>query len=249
MRHLHALFLCGLVSLSVVARAQDHRDAPELEEGYVSLFDGKTLEGWDGDPKLWTVVDGAITGTSSDEAPLTHNQFLIWKSEVADFALRLEFRVDDRGVGNSGIQYRSRRHPDVDKWVVGGYQADIDRSNRYMGILYEERGRGILAERGQKVVVRPVEEPAAGTKPYVVDVVGSVGDPAEIVADVKPGEWVAYEIVAQGNRLVHKVAGRTTVEVVDEDSARSAARGVLALQLHQGPAMRIQFRRIRLKTL
>ena len=217
--------------------------ADEQEEGFESLFNGETLDGWNGDPALWRVENGAITGTSTDENPLAHNQFLIWDGEVGDFVLRLQFRIADRGAGNSGIQYRAKRYPDAGEWVVGGYQADIERTNKYMGILYEERGRGILALCGEKVLL--TEAPSGFSK----KVVGKVGEVDEILQDVEPGEWHEYEITARGNHLVHKINGRTTVSVEDEDAAHAAERGILAFQLHAGPAMQIQFRDIRLKPL
>src|SRR5690606_9289917 len=148
------LALMLLVSAAVPALAEEaateqaaatENEAKEKQDGFISLFDGETLKGWDGNPKLWEVEEGAIVGITSDDAPLKHNEFLVWEGEVSDFELRLQFRIADQGAGNSGIQYRAKRFPEVGKWVIGGYQADIDRTNRYMGILYEERGRGILA--------------------------------------------------------------------------------------------------------
>lgn len=217
--------------------------AADTEEGFESLFDGETLAGWDGNPELWQVVDGAIRGVTSDDRPIDENQFLIWDGEVEDFVLRLQFRIADRGAGNSGVQYRSARPEGAGKWIVGGYQADIERTNKYMGILYEERGRGIVALRGEDVVL---EESADG---FEKKVVGSVGDPAEIVADMRPGEWQNLEIVAQGNKLVHILNGAIAVRVVDNDTKHASQRGLLALQLHRGPAMQIEFRSIRLKRL
>ncbi|QDU88038.1 hypothetical protein Pla175_14080 [Pirellulimonas nuda] len=217
--------------------------AEQDEAGFRPLFDGKTLEGWDGDPALWQASDGVIRSVTTDDAPLEYNQFLIWDGEVGDFVLRLEFRVADRGVGNSGVQYRSKRMPDAGNWVVGGYQADIERTNKHMGILYEERGRGILANRGEKV------ELTAGPKGVKKQVVGKVGDPAEIVDGVRAGEWQTLEVSAVGNELVHKLNGRTTVRVVDNDAAHAAQRGIVALQVHKGPAMQIEFRNIRLKDI
>jgi hypothetical protein len=216
-----------------------------VEAGFVSLFDGQTLEGWSGDPRLWRVADGAIVATSTDESPLEQNAFLIWEGEVADFVLRLQFRVADRGVGNSGIQYRSRRFPEAGEWIVGGYQADIDRTNKYMGIVYEERGRGILAEVGEKITI----EPGTNGKDFHKEVVGSLGEPAEILKSVTAGQWCDYEVEAIGNHLIHRINGHATAEAIDSDAEHAARSGLLALQLHAGPAMKIEFRRIRIKHL
>lgn len=235
---LAAMFGIGLASAANAIRAEEATP----EDGFTALFDGETLAGWDGNPKLWKVKDGAIVGSTSDTDPLAANEFLIWKDEVSDFVLRLQFRVAARGIGNSGIQYRSHALPEKGKWAVGGYQADIDRTNKYMGILYEEGGRGILAEVGEKVVVR-----SGANHSHQKEVVGSVGDPADISRGIEPGQWVEYEISAQGNHFVHKVNGRVSVDVTDRDTQNAAERGKLALQLHVGPAMQIEFRRIRIR--
>lgn len=213
------------------------------DDGFEVLFDGETLKGWDGNPKLWSVVDGVIHGETSDDAPIETNEFLIWDGTASDLHLIVEFRVADRGVGNSGVQYRSKRFEDAGKWVAGGYQADIERTNQYMGIGYEERGRGILAMRGEEVVLS--EKPDGFKK----EVVGSVGDAQEIVEGVKAGEWQTLEIIAKGNRLEHKLNGRTTAVVTDNDTRHAAKDGLIALQLHSGPSMAIDFRNIRLKKL
>lgn len=222
--------------------------ATESEAGFESIFDGKTLDGWDGNPELWSVRDGCILGVTTDESPIKTNQFIIWKDEVSNFVLRLEFRIADRGNGNSGIQYRSQRVPGADQWAVKGYQADIERTNKYMGILYDEGGRGILAMRGEKVIVKP-KAPSNKKKGANREIVGSLGDPDEIVRDVKPEQWNTYEIIAEGNVLVHKINGRETIHVTDNDAEYAEKRGILALQLHRGPGMQIEFRNIRVQHL
>ncbi len=206
------------------------------EEGeFKSIFNGKDLSGWDGDPKYWSVKDGAINGQTTDAKELKHNTFLIWRAgKVDDFELRLKFKIVG---GNSGIQYRSKEFPE---WVIGGYQADFEAGTTYSGILYEERMRGILAQRGQKVIVRE------GGKP---EVVGSVGDSKAIQAAIKKEDWNDYEISARGNHLIHKINGMTTVDVVDEDKEKRAASGLLALQLHAGFVMQVQFKDVELKRL
>jgi hypothetical protein len=148
--------------------------------------------------------------------------------------LRLKFKIIG---GNSGIQYRSK---ELDKWVIGGYQADFEAGETYSGILYEERGRGILAQRGQKTIVRENGKP---------EVVGTVGDSKKIQAAIKKEDWNEYHISARGNHLVHKINGVTTVDVVDEDTKNRAMSGLLALQLHAGPPMTVQFKDIELKRL
>jgi hypothetical protein len=213
------------------------------EKGFLRIFNGKDLTGWEGNPKLWSVQDGAITGQTTADNPAKGNTFLLWTNRsVADFELRCSFKLtpgDAKGFANSGIQYRSKVL-DAVNWVVGGYQADMEAGPTYSGILYEERMRGILALRGEKVV---------WGKDGKKQVVGSVGDPAAIGAAIKKGEWNDYVIIAKGNHLQQFINGKQTVDVVDEDEAKRALSGVLALQLHAGPPMTAQFKNIRLKKL
>ena len=216
--------------------------AAESEEGFKPLFNGKDLTGWDGNPKFWSVQDGFITGKTTKENPAGGNTFLIWRDGVVDdFELRFSYRAmpgDDKGFCNSGVQYRSK---DFGNWVVGGYQADIEAGDTYSGILYEERmTRGIMAERGQKVVFG-----ADGKK----EVTGTVGDAKAIQADIKKGDWNEYVITAQGYHFVHRINGHVTVDVTDNDPQKQVRQGILALQAHAGPPMTIQFKDIRLKRL
>jgi hypothetical protein len=204
------------------------------EGEFQSLFDGKSLTGWAGKEQFWSVKDGAITGQTTSENPTQGNTFLIWKGEVKDFELKLKFKIVG---GNSGIQYRST---DKGNSVVNGYQADIDSGDMYIGILYEEGGRGVLAQRGEKVAIG-----ADGKK----QVTGSTGDAKEIAAAVKKEDWNEYVVIAKGNHLVHKINGHTTVEITDGQSDKAKASGVLALQLHAGPPMTVQFKDIQLKEL
>ena len=213
------------------------------EEGFVEIFNGNDLTGWEGNPKLWSVKEGVITGQTTAEIPAKGNTFLIWTNgTVGDFELRCSFKLtpgDDKGFANSGIQYRSKVANPAN-WVVHGYQADMEAGPTYTGILYEEGGRGIVAQRGEKVVIGQ-----DGKK----QVTGSVGDAAEIGASIKKGDWNEYVIIAQGNHLQQFINGKQTVDVVDEEEAKRAMSGILALQLHAGPPMIAQFKNIRLKKL
>lgn len=224
-------------------------DPEEREEaGFRPIFNGRDLTSWDGNPEYWSVEEGVITGRTTADKPLPYNTFLIWRGkEVADFELKLEFRIEGtEGWANSGIQYRSREMPEVGRWVLGGYQADIDLSKRYLGILYEERGRGILALRGQKVVIHPARN-MLDRRPFRIEVVGSLGDPDELVADINLVEWNTYRIVARGYHLIHEINGKRMVEVTDNDVRHRAGKGLIGLQLHRGQPMKVQFRNIRLK--
>ncbi|MCH7990069.1 MAG: DUF1080 domain-containing protein, partial [Planctomycetes bacterium] len=239
-RNVLRLGLVGLIVLSGVLLSQPAA-AGEKEAGYRSLFDGKTLKNWDGNPKFWRVEEGAITGQTTTENPTKGNTFIIFRGgEVADFELKLEYRIFG---GNSGIQYRSFEVPNQ-KWVAGGYQADFEAGDKFSGILYSEKtGRRILALRGDKTVIG---------KDGKSKVVGSVGISKEIQAKIKKEDWNEYHIIAKGNHFIHKINGVVTCECTDEDvegPKHRAAKGILALQLHAGPPMKVQFRNIRIKNL
>lgn len=200
---------------------------------YQQLFNGKDLSGWDGNPDLWSVEDGVITGRTAGPETLKYNQFLIWEGgEVKDFELVLEFRLE--GSNNSGVQYRSRALPDVGQWVVGGYQADIHSKPEYTGMLYEEKGRGILAQRGTEVEIssdgKKAVESSSG-KPEPIDLT----------------EWHELKITARGRTVTHQIDGKTTIRITDHQQDAARLSGLIALQVHRGPAMKAQFRKIRLR--
>lgn len=230
------VFVSGALCLTLTLNAF------AAEEGFQSLFNGKDLSGWDGDANLWSVQDGAITGVTKTEPKLTHNTFLVYTGgEVGDFELRLSYRIVN---GNSGIQYRSKvLRRGAFGPIVGGYQADFEAGKTYSGILYEEQGRGILAQRGQKTVIKD-----DGDK-HKVEVVGSVGKSEDIQAKIKHEDWNDYVIIAKGNHLQHFINGTPTVDVIDENAAKAAKSGVLAFQVHVGPPMTVQFKNIRIKHL
>lgn len=221
-----------LLSISLSAATFPLQEGNEFE----SIFNGQDLTGWDGDPALWSVKDGAITGRTNSEMPLTYNKFLIHKGDpVRNFELRTKFRLV--GDNNSGIQYRSKALPDVGEYSVGGYQADIHPNPSYLGMLYDERGRGIVAESGQRV-----EMTAEGEK----QVRGATeAQPMPLNLE----EWNELTIIARGPRLVHKINGKTVVEIVDNQESERELEGILALQVHAGPPMLVQFKDVRLRRL
>jgi hypothetical protein len=226
---------CALLSLALLLLIPAFASAEEKDG--VPIFDGKTLENWDGNPDFWRVEDGAIVGQTTEDKPTKGNTFLIWRGgELKDFVLTAEYKVEG---GNSGIQYRSFEVPN-EKWVVGGYQADIDSGKTYIGACYGERFRGMLSERGQKCVIDD-----EGKR----KVVGSVGDKEELYGKVKPGEWNEYKIEAKDFHFVQSINGTVMADLQDDDTKNRKASGILALQLHQGPPMKIQFRNIKLKDL
>ncbi|MEL7496980.1 MAG: family 16 glycoside hydrolase [Planctomycetota bacterium] len=208
------------------------------EEGFKSIFDGKTLDGWQGDAKLWRVENGAIVGETTDSVKVDRNKFLYWhQGEVDDFALRLKFKISGTDRANSGVQIRSTVDDDGH---MAGYQADIERGGKYCGILYSEKtGRGILCQRGQKVVQR-------GKKDKDVQ---QVSDAGELFKKVDIDDWNDMEIVAKGNHITVAINGNVTADFTDEDKELFVDRGRIGLQLHVGPPMKIEFKDIRLKRL
>jgi Domain of Unknown Function (DUF1080) len=210
--------------------------------GFESIFDGRTLKGWDGDPAFWRAEGGAIVGQSTAQNPLEQNTFLIWRGgEPADFELKVQFRMDST---NSGVQIRSVQVPpggDVGKWVLKGYQADIDFENRYTGQIYEERGREFLAMRGQAVYIPD------GGRPKVIGHLQQTAD--ELKAVIKTNDWNQLHLVARGNTTIQILNGGVMSIVIDDDSKNRALKGLLGFQIHRGPPMKVEFRNIWLKEL
>lgn len=229
--HPTGIALC-LLMLVMTASAQS--SGQKLERGFKYIFNGKDLTDWDGDPKHWTVENGALTGTA--DGTLKMNSFIIWRGgTVKNFEMRVQVKITKDG--NSGLQYRSAPLPDAGPFVLTGYQCDVVQNrNDYNGMLYEERGRRILAHTGEKVVID-----AAG-QPWVV---GSVGAIKSFAAD----EWHDYRVLVRGNHHQHWIDGVMTADVVDHDEKGRRLEGVVGVQVHVGPPMKVQFRHWRVKTL
>jgi hypothetical protein len=220
-----------VAGLSLTASADDG--------GFVKLFNGTDLSGWKGDAEFWSVQDAAITAKTTADSRLTkekYNTFLIWQGgQPADFELRFKYKIVG---GNSGVCYRSRVIDEA-KFIVSGYQADIDASPKYTGMNYEEKGRTFLAQRGEKVTIG-----GEGKKE-----VEKFSDPAELQSKVKNEDWNEYRVVAKENHLQHYVNGALMSEVIDNQKDKAATAGVIALQAHAGFAMTIQFKDLELKLL
>ena len=224
--------LLGLVTFAFAGQSV------AADKGFETIFDGKTLKGWNGDPKFWSVKDGAITGQTTKDNPTKGNTFIIWEGgKTGNFDLRLDYKIIG---GNSGIQYRSFKADGPDEWRIGGYQADFEAGDRYSGILYGERFRGILSDRGFKTTWQTVDGKVKKSRKQF-------GDSKEIGKAIKKGEWNKYRIVAEGYNFVHTINGVKTTEFIDNDTKNHRKDGLLALQLHQGPPMIVQFRNIRIK--
>lgn len=203
------------------------------EDGFVGLFNGKNLNGWEGDRKYWSVQEGAITGVT--DGSLKMNRFLTWKgSTVRNFELQVKVRVSPGG--NSGIQYRGTSRPDLGLDIVTGYQCDVVANTpEYNGMLYEEKGRRILSHTGERVIIDRAGQPwVVGQLPF---------------NEFAPGEWHDYRVLVRGNRHQHWIDGHPTADLIDLDEDGRALEGVLAVQVHVGPVMRIQYRDFKIKHL
>ena len=225
--------LSALVLSTLFAVPLSAADAEDAEEGFVSMFNGKDLTGWEGKPGGWTVEDGAITGRSTKEKPCPAAHYLMWRDgKPADFELRLSYRIVG---GNSGIQFRSREIPN---WDTRGYQADMEAGPTWSGALFEH-ARGGIAMRGTKVAIDP-----DGTKH-----VTKVADSDELQKKIKPDDWNDYRVIARGPEITLSINGVVTAQATDRDAKQAARDGVIALQMHPGPPMTVQFKNLRIKIL
>lgn len=218
------------------------KTAPPEPADMQSLMNGRDLTGWEGDTRFWSFRDGIVRGETTAESPTKGNTFLIWRGgKLEDFELRLSFRIKG---GNSGVQYRSQHLPfkdaDENKWVVSGYQAEVEDTPGKVGFLYHERGRASLCEVGDRVEIGEDGKPK---------VVGKLGDRAAIGSTYKKSDWNDYVIIARGNHLAHYLNGVQTIDVIDNDPKGRLMSGLLALQIHSGPPMVVEFKNVRVKHL
>jgi hypothetical protein len=245
-----ALAAIGVATLSVAVYGQTpyvpkQSDRPSAvagdEPGFASIFNGTSLEGWEGDPTYWRVQDAALVGEITPDTVVKSNTFVIWRGgRPRDFELKLDYRIT--AGGNSGINYRSASVPDpvtpANKFALKGYQFDIDGARRYVGNNYEEKGRLFLAVRGQ------VSRVVGGRPPVVL----STFDEDASLAAVATDGWNAVHLIVRGNTLTHVLNGRLMSVTVDDDEPNRPADGLLGMQVHVGPPMKVEFRNLRLKT-
>ncbi len=241
-----AVFLAGSCTSSTMSQSD--------KDGFVRIFDGKTLKGWSGDPTYWRVENGSLVGEITPATLLKNNTFIVWEGgQPADFELKTEFRISPEG--NSGINYRSERLPDL-PYALKGYQADIDGKIRYTGQNYEERGRTTLAYRGQKTAIVGQENPTASLRDNVknnawngLTVTESLGDTDDLKKHIKSDDWNEIHLIVKGNRLQHYVNGVLMSDVTDNDPVNRKMAGMMGVQVHVGPPMKVESRNIRLKQL
>jgi hypothetical protein len=211
------------------------------EPGFRSMFDGKTLEGWEGDPKYWRVADGIMTGEITSETLIKSNTFIIWRGgEPENFELKVDYRITSGG--NSGVNYRSVVVPDTvtpgNRFAMRGYQCDIDGQNRYTGNNYEEKGRLFLSVRGQLTHV------TGARKPVILSRLGDNQPLASIISD----GWNAVYIIARENMLIHNINGQLMSMVIDDDPKRER-KGLIGAQVHVGGPMKVEYRNWRIRLL
>jgi len=226
------------------------------DEGFVQIFDGKTLADWEGDTTYWHVENGSLMGEVTPATLLKTNTFIVWKGGTpGDFELKTEFRITV--AGNSGINYRSEALKDVPH-ALRGYQADIDGKNSYTGQNYEERGRTTLAYRGEAATILSQDNPAdpgslrASIKNNAWskrEITGSLGNIDSLKSAIKAGDWNTCHIIAKGNRLQHYINGVLMSDVTDNDTVNRKMEGLLGVQVHVGPPMKVEYRNILLKQL
>jgi Domain of Unknown Function (DUF1080) len=242
-----------IVTISIGCKVSN---SSQDEKGFVNIFDGKTLNNWEGDPTYWRVENGNLVGEITPQTLLKTNSFIIWKGgEPADFELKGEFNITEKG--NSGINYRSEKLIDI-PFALKGYQADIDGANRYTGQNYEERGRTTLAYRGQ---ITNINAQSGGMKSEDVKakvknnawsdlkVSGSLGSSDSLKTKIKSQDWNSFHLIIKGNRLQHFVNGILMSDVTDNDVVNGKSKGLIGVQVHVGPPMKVQYRNLRLKQL
>ncbi|WP_164100709.1 3-keto-disaccharide hydrolase [Candidatus Laterigemmans baculatus] len=241
-----AAFSLHAAHSQAVGAADASHEAPAESADMKKIFDGKSLEGWNGDPSMWSVRDGVIHGETTAENPATGNTFLIWEEgKTGDFELRLSFRLS--ATNNSGIQYRSKHITDSsarNKWVVRGYQHELRNEEdmpNVSGFIYDEGGkRGRICLAGEKAVWT-----AEGGKQVQETLIDAAGYKELFELD----DWNDVVIVAKGNHIRHYLNGRLILDFTDKAPELALTDGVLALQLHAGKPMWVEFKNIRIKDL
>lgn len=225
----------GLYLLILLALAAPVRGDTPAEEGFVPMFNGKDLSGWEGKPGGWWVEDGALTAESTAEKPCVKHHYLYWKDgEPADFILRFQYKMVGEG-GNSGVQFRSEKRPDWDTW---GYQADIENGPQWTGCLFQHDRNGVVM-RGFRAKIA-----ADGTREETAFAASEA-----LQKRVKQNDWNDYEVEARGHTIALRINGQLMCEVEDHDARFFREKGIIALQMHPGPPMKIQFRNLRIRTL
>jgi hypothetical protein len=244
MKSLRALLFLCVVTVVAAQTPPPAAPTPSPDASFVPIFDGKSLDGWDGDPDYWRIEHGCIVGEIVPGKEIKRNTFIIWRGgKPKDFELKVEYRISAKG--NSGINYRSVELKDA-KWSLAGYQADIDGAEknrpplRHTGQNYEERGRTFLARRGEVVRVDGSGKPV---------IIASLGDTQALAGFIKEDDWNEFHLIVRGTQMTHILNGHVLSVVFDDDAQRRTMEGLIGVQVHVGPPMKVEYRSFRLKTL
>jgi len=241
-----AVVLVAILAGTAAAETKETKCPAGGTDGYVSIFNGKDLTGWDGLADFWSVKDGVIRGQTTKEKPTRGNTFCIWrggknKGLLKNFGLKLKFRIQN---GNSGVQYRSFvLNPKRNKYRVAGYQAEVENNPGKVGFLYDEARRAWLVNVGDIMELNVVDGKLKK------QVVGKVADKDALIKAgyYKNKDWNEYTIICRGNHIIHYLNGYQTVELIDNDEKRRTLEGRIALQIHSGPPMIVEFKDIKIK--
>lgn len=250
----YKLKVIGLLFLSSSLFFFNNCQSADSEEGFISIFDGESLSGWEGDSTYWSIENGNLVGTVTPETLLERNTFIIWQGGTPEnFELKLEYRITKEG--NSGINYRSEEIENT-PFALRGYQFDLDGQNRYTGQNYEERKRTTLAYRGQSALIEPLSDSLA-VMPISTSIKNNawtssvstdlVEYPEELINYIKEDDWNSCHLVVSGNKMQHYVNDILMSEVIDNDTQNRRTSGFIGIQVHVGPPMKVEFRNIMLK--
>jgi hypothetical protein len=249
-----AVFSCKSFNKPSAERGAGNADQEQSDEGFIPIFDGKTLSNWEGDSTYWSVENGCLVGEVTPATILNRNTFIIWRCGAPkDFELKLEYKISKNG--NSGVNYRSELI-DTIPFALRGYQCDIDGQNRYTGQNYEERKRTTLAYHGQKVTVNAQANPKVqgslrnnikNNAWQSVEITGSLGEPDSLNTFIHDEDWNECHLVVRGNRMQHYINDVLMSDVTDNDSINRSFSGLIGVQVHVGPPMKVEYRNIRLK--
>jgi len=225
-------------ALAIIMASSAFTLSAQKQAHFIQMFDGKSMAGWDADTTFWKVKEHSFVGEVTALTPIKTNTFLIWRGGLpANFEFKAKYKISPEG--NSGVNYRSEELPDI-KYALKGYQADIDGGNVYTGQNYEERGRGFLAKRGEIALLKTDKDPT---------ITGSLGNSDSLKRNIKLDDWNEIHIIVHHNRMKHYINGVLMSDVTDEDLVKRKMKGVLGLQVHVMPTMKVQYRDLYIKLL
>ena len=203
---------------------------------FITIFDGKTFNGWKADTSVWHIENGCFVGEVTPSKQLKTNSFLVYtSSQAGDFEFKAQFKISKGG--NSGVNYRSEELANI-PFALKGYQADIDGENVYTGQNYEERGRGFLAMRGQNITINNSKD---------AFIIKSIANSDSLKSKIKVDDWNEIHLIVKGNNMKHYINGILMSETTDNDSSNSKLSGLIGLQVHVSKEMRVAYKNIQLK--